>query len=448
MSSVMWLHVTIRDYSQQRNGSCRSSLVRFAEPADEQSATPRSTGGYPIPLTRIRSGNLSHPSLPKEIIPAILHVRGSMRDRRSPMPESGAQKNVQKSINPVPGVHASALLSSSLRRSDAFSRILELIAETIDQYSLCRLNGERIIVALSGGKDSLILARALRELGYNAQPITIDMGYENGWAERVSKLARPFDLAPEIIYARRLIGGDPVTLQIRQRINILDMIPRVGSSNVTPCTYCYSVKVLALEDAARRHKSTKVAFAHHMIDAVASLLKEGLIYIDRWDFGHLAYDRANFAALVGQLAAETDGSSHRLRENSLLGRIVDRVEIGKLDTDEPPRQPLNEGGSSIEIIRPLFSVDERLINQAKCELQLLTADSGCGHGATQNTQTPREMIHLRVLQKAHPGHLALMKTLVLKGVDQAGNGKVRARRRRAEFVGPAYKPPTNNQDKI
>jgi hypothetical protein len=328
-------------------------------------------------------------------------------------------------------------------------RIVELAAETIERYSLCQLNGERIIVAVSGGKDSLILARVLCELGYDVGVITIDMGYESGWADKVRRLARSLGLTPEVIDARRPIGGNALTLQIRQRMNILDEIATSGNSRVTPCTYCYSVKALALEDAARQHKSTKVALAHHMTDAVASLLKEGLIHIDRWDYGHMTYDRANFEVLVDRLAAETAESSPRLlRQSGLLCRIADRVGAGKLDTDEPPRQSLHERGSSIEVIRPLFLVDERVINQAKSELRLLTAESGCGHGATQNTQTPREMIHFRVLYQAHPDHLSSMKTLVLNGVDPTGDGRVRARRRRAEFVGQAYKPPTNNLDKL
>jgi tRNA(Ile)-lysidine synthase TilS/MesJ len=274
------------------------------------------------------------------------------------------------------------------------------------------------------------------------------MGYESGWADKIRKMARPLGLTPEVVDARRPIGGNTLSLQIGQRMNILDGIAPSGSASATPCTYCYSVKALALEDAARRHESTKVAFAHHMTDAVASLLKEGLIHIDRWDYRHMRYDRANFEVLVDRLAGETAKSADRLTQGDLLGRIAGRVGAGKLDTDEPPRQSINESGSSIEVIRPLFLVDERLINQAKSELRLLTADSGCGHGATQNTETPREMIHFRVLYQAHPDHLSSMKNLVLKGIDPTGNGRVRARRRRAEFVGSAYKPPTKNLDKL
>lgn len=364
------------------------------------------------------------------------------------MVESSAPGHTDKSTNLVPGPRPPEILSSDLSRSNAFSRIVELTAETIERYSLCQLGNERIIVALSGGKDSLILALVLRELGVDVRTITIDLGYENGWANEITRLARPLGLTPEIIDARRPIGGHALTLQISRRMDILDGIPTSDSSNVTPCTYCYSVKALALEDAARRHKSTKVAFAHHMTDAIASLLKEGLMHINRQDYAHITYDRASFAKLVDQLAAETAGSSRGLRPSGFLGRIADRVGAGELDTDEPPRQPLNESSSSIEIIRPLFLVDERQINEIKSEFRLRTAHSGCGHGATRSTQTPREMVHFRVLHHVHPDHLSLMKDLVLQGVDQTGNGRVRARRRRAEFVGHAYKPSTNDLDKL
>lgn len=386
--------------------------------------------------------------LPKETVPCYSARTSRHAGRRSPVVESSAPGPANKSANLVPGLRSPAILSSGFSHSVAFSRVVELAAETIERYSLCQSNNERIIVALSGGKDSLILARVLRELGLDARAITIDMGYESGWADEITRLARPLGLTPEIIDVRRPIGGYTLTLQIRRRMDILGGIPTSGGSNVTPCTYCYSVKALALEDAARRHESTKVAFAHHMTDAIASLLKEGLIHIDRRDHGNITYDRENFAMLVDQLAAETAEFSRGLRPSGLLGRIADRVGAGELDTDEPPRQSLNENSSSIEIIRPLFLVDERQIDETKSELRLLTAHSGCGHGATQSTQTPREMVHFRVLYQAHPDHLSLMKGLVLKSVDQTGNGKARARRRRAEFVGPAYKPPTNDLDKI
>jgi len=119
-------------------------------------------------------------------------------------------------------------------------------------------------------------------------------------------------------------------------MNILDSIPASSGSKETPCTHCYSAKVLTLDVVARRNKITKVAFAHHMTDAIASLVKEGLMHVDRWDNGNNKFVRQNFELLVERLVMESVDFSGKPQSNSLTARIVDLVHAGKLDTDEPP----------------------------------------------------------------------------------------------------------------
>ncbi|MGH9931523.1 MAG: hypothetical protein ACREA9_20130, partial [Pyrinomonadaceae bacterium] len=216
-----------------------------------------------------------------------------------------------------------------------------------------------------------------------------------------------------------------------------------------PCTHCYSVKVLALETAARRDEVTRIAFAHHMTDAIASLIKEGLMYVDRWNNDHSEFDRKNFELLVDQLVAESADFPGEPLPNSLTSRLVGLVHTGKVDTDEPPRQPLRQDNPSVEIVRPLFLVNEHQIRKTSTDLSLRTADSGCGHGATQVTQTPREIVHFRLLNSLeNRAYYSLLRELVLHGIAPNGSARVQARKRRSEMLGAQYKPSTDDLEKL
>lgn len=365
------------------------------------------------------------------------------------MARNSEARSGKRSIAGVPLPRCGSELDRAVSENHGYQRILKAALETIEHYSLFDTRTDHIIVALSGGKDSLLLTLILRDLGVNIHPITIDMGYERGWADEIAKLAQPLGITPEVIDVRRPVSGAAVAVQISRRMDILDSIPTSGSSSETPCTHCYSVKVLALETAARRDEITRVAFAHHMTDAIASLVKEGLMHVDRWDNDNSEFDRQNFELLVEQLVAESADFPGEPLPSSLTSRLVDLVHASKLDTDEPPRQPLRRGRSPIEIIRPLFLIDEHQIRKATIDLSLRTADSGCGHGATQVTQTPREIVHFRLLNSLrNQAYYSLLRELVLHGIAPNGSARVQARKQRSEMLGALYKPPTDDLDKL
>ena len=297
-------------------------------------------------------------------------------------------------------------LTHRTRKVKIPGNLLDKIAQTIERYDLL-VPRERVIVALSGGKDSLLLAIALRELGFDVTPVVVDMGYETGWSRRLTDILRTVDFTGEVLDVRTSHTSttrEPVTLQIRRRIDILNDLGTIPDNVNTPCTHCYSVKVLALSSASKRYGISKVAFGHHGTDAAASLLKEALMHIDRWDYGHRAFHRGNFATLVDRLAQECMSSPISYTEG-LLARVEDLVCKRRIDTDEVPRQGLIRSADDVSLIRPLFSVQESEIINAKEQLMLHTEASGCGHGATLVSQTPRQMVHDRVLSKAQSPHL-------------------------------------------
>ncbi len=274
--------------------------------------------------------------------------------------------------------------------------LLVAVRETIDRFSLLK-PGERIVVAFSGGKDSIILTLALKALEYDVAAVAIDMGYNSEWAGRIAKLAQFLGIDTEIVSVRgpAAASSGATLLSIHKRIGILDQIAEPGMS-ATPCTHCYNVKILALESAADRLGAAKVAFAHHMTDASASLIKEALMRIDCWDENHAIFTRANFAALVARLTIEASNFRYDIKDVfPLTRRISELTYEGLVDTDEPPRQPLRNDCAEIEIVRPLFGTDEAMIIHAVEDLRIHPEGSGCGHSATINTYTPREMVHYR-----------------------------------------------------
>lgn len=118
---------------------------------------------------------------------------------------------------------------------------------------------DKIAIGLSGGKDSMALLYALAKLKqkipiqYELVAITLDLGWKT-------------DLQPAVDLCKRLnvsyyvettdIG--PIVLEHRKEHN--------------PCSLCAKMKRGALHNAAKKLGCNKVALAHHLDDALETLL--------------------------------------------------------------------------------------------------------------------------------------------------------------------------------
>lgn len=324
--------------------------------------------------------------------------------------------------------------------------LMNAMIDTVQQYHLIDTS-RPVLVALSGGKDSLLLCMAMREIGAAYIAVTIDMGYEAGWADRIRQRAGAVGVVPEVVSARETTRSE--TIPLRRRLDVLDAVGITAKQAITPCTYCYNVKVLLLDAVAARTGASQVAFAHHMTDAAASLLKEALLHVDRFDRGHARYERANFESLVTELA-DIAADHETGREQPLLEAIEALVTAGRVGTDEPPRQPLRrDHPDGVEIIRPLFGIDEDSIIRDINNNGIRTEGSGCGHGMTLSSQTPREMIHHRVLAgRGDTEFFARVVRLVRNGVARDGSSITMARSRRQHLLGSQYKPVVAEFDKL
>jgi tRNA(Ile)-lysidine synthase TilS/MesJ len=308
--------------------------------------------------------------------------------------------------------------------------------------------GEKVLLALSGGKDSMFATLVLKELGYQITPVVIDMGYEYGWGKRILGLAEKQGINAQLITIRDADFQNSLIQIIRKdlkaHLKTLDTIDVISREDITPCTRCFNVKMIALITLAVKNSFDKVVFAHHGTDAIVSLLKSALMYIDRWDRDHKVYRRSNYERLVDEIGSSFFSGYDHMICSAIYKRIGDLVDLRVVSTDEPPLQYAAYAGNRIKIIRPLFETFENSIKSYQRDNYLQTEGSGCGHGATRDTETPREMIHHRILDKLMLSKDLVKITwellrLVKKGLYYDGTLQVDTRRERHRILGSSYK---------
>lgn len=137
--------------------------------------------------------------------------------------------------------------------------VLGCIRRADADFSLIE-DGDRIVVGVSGGKDSLLLLcamslyRKFSKKQFELRAVTLDMGL------------RPFDLSGIAALCERLqVPYDVV------QTHIAHIIFDVRKES-NPCALCAKMRRGALYDAAIRLGCNKVALGHHRDDVIETLL--------------------------------------------------------------------------------------------------------------------------------------------------------------------------------
>lgn len=139
--------------------------------------------------------------------------------------------------------------------------VLGYMRRAITDYNLIE-NGDKIAVAISGGKDSLILLKGLAMLrqfigiDYEIMGITLDPCFDgkNGDYTTVKSLCDEYNI--EYIIKRTNIAE--VVFDIRKEKN--------------PCSLCARLRRGILHSTAKAHSCNKIALGHHRDDAIETFI--------------------------------------------------------------------------------------------------------------------------------------------------------------------------------
>ncbi|HXF35563.1 MAG TPA: ATP-binding protein [Actinomycetota bacterium] len=139
---------------------------------------------------------------------------------------------------------------------------------------------DRVLVAVSGGKDSLALWDVLLELGYRASGLYLGLGIGD-YSSRSAQVVRRF--ARERREALEAVGGELVEIDLAEAYGF--DIPTAGrKGSRSTCAVCGLSKRYVFNRAALERGYDVVATGHNLDDEAATLLGNTL----RWQTDYIA----------------------------------------------------------------------------------------------------------------------------------------------------------------
>lgn len=138
--------------------------------------------------------------------------------------------------------------------------IRRLAGRALHQYRMIQ-NGDRILVGLSGGKDSMVLLAYLDErrkripIDYSLVVVHLNLGYES--REQTEKLAE-------------FVAQRPVTYHFED--TRFALLGHSETNRENPCFLCARLRRKRLFELARTYRCSKIALGHHRDDLNETLL--------------------------------------------------------------------------------------------------------------------------------------------------------------------------------
>jgi len=165
----------------------------------------------------------------------------------------------------------------ALCREHFLEWIPEQTERAIHHYRMVE-RGEKILVAVSGGKDSLSLWDVLRRLGYAADGLYIDLGIDEGIA--YSSKSRAFC---EQFAARQGLTLRVVSVPETYGTSIAEATRLSTRGRKKPCSICGLVKRHIMNRVGREQGYAALATGHNLDDEAAVLLHNAMT----WSGGYL-----------------------------------------------------------------------------------------------------------------------------------------------------------------
>ena len=145
-------------------------------------------------------------------------------------------------------------------------RIISRTRAAVDDYKMIA-DGDKIAVGVSGGKDSLLLLKALCELkrfypaDFTIVAITLDMrfGCEDGDFSAIKEMCDSYGVE----YVVKPTDLYEIIFEVRKEPN--------------PCSLCARMRRGILHDTAKELGCNKIALGHHLDDAAETFLMNLLI---------------------------------------------------------------------------------------------------------------------------------------------------------------------------
>ncbi len=140
------------------------------------------------------------------------------------------------------------------------ARLAKKVTKAITEYNLIE-DGDRVMVGLSGGKDSWALIQILDVLrkrapiSFSIVAVTVDSGYEGFRHDLISQTCEARGWEYRIVHTE--IG---------------DVMEDLLDAQATPCSLCARLRRGVLDRLADEVGATRIALGHHLDDFIETLL--------------------------------------------------------------------------------------------------------------------------------------------------------------------------------
>lgn len=182
--------------------------------------------------------------------------------------------------------------------------------ETIKRYRLFDRN-DLVMVAVSGGKDSLALWFVLKNLGYRTHGFHIDLGigdYSKKSLEKTVAFSEEHKLPLTVVSLKESFG---FTIE-----NHRDLGQRAA------CSTCGIIKRYLMNDFARRTGASCVATGHNLDDETAVLLGNLL----NWQTGYLKRQNPKLPASAGFFASRVKPFCERTERETAAFCLLKKID--------------------------------------------------------------------------------------------------------------------------
>lgn len=138
-------------------------------------------------------------------------------------------------------------------------QLMSYTRRAIDDYQMIE-DGDKIVVGVSGGKDSLTMLYALKGLQrfypkkFELMAITVDLGFQNFDTKAIARLCQELEIPYKVVHTEVA----KIVFEERKESN--------------PCSLCAKMRKGALNQAVKECVFNKIAYAHHKDDIIETMM--------------------------------------------------------------------------------------------------------------------------------------------------------------------------------